>query len=423
MKKLILYIFVVIESFPFCGHADETFSSARQYALGGAYSAVARGAEALFLNPANLGFTQEKKFSINFIGLGAELSNNTLSHLMYQKFVGTYLDADEIDEILDEIPASGLNINSNAKIQGLSIGIGSFAFGIRGFSNYSSYFSREIFELVLMGNELNRVYKFDPIKGDGITAAEIGAAFGQSFKFDQTAINGMAFGLMVRYLHGFSYARVTESEFYTRTTAAAIEGLGHLSMKYAEGGNGFSATSAISFELVNDWTVSFVLHNPLSEMVWDDQAKVVTYDFQIDKNNIEAFLENGGSIDSLFVTADSSRSLTSFSTRMPSIMNFGLSMPFGKDFILNFEIENGFERSSLSSNSLRFLAGAELAVAPFFYARTGVSFGGNFGSQFSGGLGIKINNFCWDLAARTFHGITSETSKGFGVATSLAIRY
>ncbi|RPI03583.1 MAG: hypothetical protein EHM72_01120 [Calditrichaeota bacterium] len=423
MKKLIVNIFLAIEFFPFCVHAEETFSSARQYAMSGAYSAMARGAEALFLNPANLGFPQKKKFSINIIGLGAELSNNTLSHLMYQKYVGTYLDADEIDEILDEIPSSGLNINSNAKIQGFSIGIGSFAFGIRGFSNYSSYFSREIFELVLMGNELNRVYKFNPIKGDGITAAAVGAAFGKSFKFEQTAINAMAFGLMVRYLHGFSYARVTASEFYTQTTAAAIEGLGHLSMNYAEGGNGFSVTSALSFELVNDWTVSFVLHNSLSEMIWNVQAKALNYDFQIDKNNIEAFLENGGSIDSLFVTADSSRMLNSFSTRLPSILNFGLSMPFGNNFNLNFEIENGFERSSLSSNSLRILAGAELAVAPFFYVRSGVSVGGNFGNQFSGGFGIKINNFCWDLAARTFHGITSETSKGFGVATSLAIRY
>ncbi len=51
------YVFKTFLLIGFLGHlseASEIFSNARQYALGGAYSAMVQGAEAIFANPANL---------------------------------------------------------------------------------------------------------------------------------------------------------------------------------------------------------------------------------------------------------------------------------------------------------------------------------------------------------------------------------
>ena len=63
--------------------ASDIFSNARQYGLGGAYSAMVEGAEAAFANTANLYRDPTHRFSMNLLGLGAQVSNNAISHTSY----------------------------------------------------------------------------------------------------------------------------------------------------------------------------------------------------------------------------------------------------------------------------------------------------------------------------------------------------
>lgn len=390
--------------------------------MAGAYAAAARGSEAIFLNPANLGLDTAGAFSMNILGLSADLSNNALSHIIYQRYVGSYLDADEIEEILNAIPREGFDLNSNAKIQGISLAYGPFAFGLRGFSSYSSSFAREIFELLLHGNELNRVYAFDPIAGDGMTAAVIGLGFGKGLNFSQTVIKTLAFGVTARYLYGFSYAHITDSKFYTSTTYSAIEGFGHMGMNYAEGGRGYGLTAAMSIQLSNDWTASMVIQNPASALTWDRNAREMNFDFNIDEHNLEKLLEHGAAIDSVLITSESTRFVSSFETQLPKIFYFGLMMPLLPTFLVVTEFELGFQNTALSSRNPRFMVGSELKLNNHLRVRSGLSIGGSDETYFSGGFGLNVDRFCWDLAMRTYDGITSGTSKGFGLATSLAIR-
>lgn len=402
--------------------AYEIFSSARQYSMGGAYTAVALGAEATFLNPANLGLKNTNKFSMNLLGLGAELSNNAFSHLLYQKYIGDYWDAQEIDLILSEIPDEGVSLNSNAKVQGLSIGIGPFAFGVRGFSSISSYFARELFELALMGNELNRVYTFNPVIGDGISGASVGVAYGKGFHIQRKVVDTISFGLLMRYIHGFSYIDVVESQFFSQTTTSSIEGLGHMIVDYSEGGKGYGLNVATTFKFSNDWQASLVYQNAMSSMRWERNSQKIYFDFHLNHNNLEAILNSKGRIDSLVILQDSSAAVPRFSTYLPQIIRFGLLIPVKDQFNLALEYEQGFETTALSSEHPRFSLGTEIRVSDFFRVRTGISLGGRYENHFSGGLGFVMNRFHWDVAMRTYNGITSTTSKGFGLATSLALR-
>jgi hypothetical protein len=421
LKKPSLYIFIFLTFYSVLP-AAEIFSNARQYGMAGAYAAAARGSEAIFLNPANLGLRPTNTFSMNILGLSADFSNNALSHIIYQRYVGSYLNSDEIEEILNAIPREGFDLNSNAKIQGISVSYGPFAFGVRGFSCYSSSFAREIFELLLHGNELNRVYEFDPIAGDGITAAAIGLGFGKGFDFEQKVVRTLAFGVTARYLYGFSYAHITDSKFYTSTTYSAIEGFGRIGMNYAEGGRGYGLTAAMSVLLENNWTASIVVQNFASSLTWDRNAGEIDFNFHINENNIERLLEHGAVLDSVIITNESTYAVNSFKTQLPSILNIGLMMPLDSTFLVATEFEQGFENTALSSCNPRFIVGAELMLNNHLRVRSGLSIGGNDETYFSGGFGLNIERFCWDVAMRTYDGITSGTSKGFGLATSLAIR-
>lgn len=390
--------------------------------MSGAYAAAARGSEAIFLNPANLGLDSPMLYSMNILGMSVDFANNALSHVIYQRYVGTHLDEDEITEILNAIPKEGFDLSSNAKVQGICLGFGPFAFGVRGFSSYSSSFAREIFELMLRGNEINRVYEFNPVRGDGMTAVAIGLGYGTGISFDARVLKRLSFGVTGRYLYGLSYAHITESTFHTSTTYSAINGNGHLGMNYAEGGRGWGITAGISAQLENKWTFSVVFHNPGSRMTWDRHTRRTTFDFHINEHNFEDLLRRNASIDSIFITNQQDQPLESFNTQLPQLLDLGLMVPLNDKILLLTELELGLKDTALSSRNPRIMAGGEIKLTDNLRVRTGMSQGGSNETYFSGGLGVNINRFCWDVAFRTYGGITSETSTGFGLATSLAVR-
>ncbi|MBN1559877.1 hypothetical protein JW998_06475 [candidate division KSB1 bacterium] len=421
MRKCILNAFVFL-AIPLT--ASEIFSNARQYALGGAYSAMAQGADALFSNPANLYLNHKRKFSMNILGIGAELSNNSISHVTYQRYVGDYLDPEEIDYLLSRIPKEGVSLRSDAKLQAFSIGYGPVAIGIRGFSTYSSLFARELFELAFKGNEINRIYRFDPVKGDGLSVVSAGVALGHSFYFENSVIKNFGFGANFRYLYGLSYTRVTESSFFAQTTYSSMDGAGSIKAEYSEGGAGYGVTVGTTVALYNDFRASVVVENIYSTMDWDKRSRELSFLFDINEERIESILEANGTVDSLIFTQDSSIAVDKFTTSLPSVLRLGLMLPLQANrWYLNYEYEQAFDETEFSAVKRRFVLGVEFLPNRVFRFRIGASFGGNYENHYSGGMGLAFDRFCWDIAFRTYGGITSWASKGFGVATSIAIRY
>jgi len=403
--------------------ASENFSNARQYALGGAYTAMTEGAESVFTNPANLYLNRNHKFSMSLMGLGAEISNNAISHLLYQRYNGDYLDESEIDDILNHIPNDGVNLRSDAKIQGINIGYGPFAVGVRGIFSYSSYFARELFELALKGNEVDRIYRFDPIKGDGMSIGVAGLAVGKAISFDRSVVKNFAFGATFNYLHGLSYTRVTDSHFYSQTTFDTIEGQGQFTVDYSEGGKGYGVNLATTVALFNDIRASVVVENVYSVMRWTKNSQQITFQLDLNQNRITSLFDQNGNVDSLLVTRESNTRIPEFVLVMPSIIRFGMMVPLSQAFIICGEYEISSYETAISSISPRSAVGFEWRPNRVLQMRAGGSFGGTLETHLSAGLGLCLNRFCWDLAVRSYNGITSNTAMGFGVATSVSIRY
>jgi len=404
-------------------NASDIFSNAQQYGLGGAYSAMVEGAEATFANPANLYLDPTHKFSMNLLGLGAQVSNNAISHNSYQRYVGDFLDEQEKTDLLSLIPAEGVKLKSDAKLQGVSLAYGPLAFGVRGFSSYSSIFARELFELALRGNELDRVYSFNPVKGEGMSVAAAGVGLSHNIRITQSVIKNISFGATVSYLYGLSFTRVAESNFYSKTTRSSLEGDGRLVAEYAEGGSGYAVNLGTTIALFNNVRASVVLQNVTSFMTWDKNAKNIYFQFNMNENGFEPILDSGGPIDSVFVTQDSSIAVAKFTTQLPSVMRFAVMIPIREQLTVNTEYEQGFNDSAMSSTRPRLAIGAEYRPSRIIRLRVGVSIGGNYENHYSTGFGLAIDRFCWDVAVRTYNGLSSGTSKGFGLATSLAIRY
>ncbi|MDZ7315268.1 MAG: DUF5723 family protein [candidate division KSB1 bacterium] len=401
--------------------ASDIFTNARQYAMSGAYSAAATGCDAIFLNPANLGLPFRNPFSMNFFGISGDFTNNAWSHVIYQRYVGTYLDEREVETILNAVPREGFELSSNLRLHGLSLGYGPFAFGVRGFSSYSGSFARELFELMLHGNELNRLYEFNPVQGDGMSAIAMGLGFGKGYAVENSVIETLSWGVTARYLYGLSYARITRSHFISQTTFAGISGAGTLDLDYAEGGRGYALTAALSLQLQNKWIASVILHNPLSQMEWDIRAVKSTFDFRLKEQPLEALLRSA-SIDSFFITDYYQEPVEKHLVRLPRVLNIAMAAPFADNYLVSAEFEVGFRDSALSSRDPRLAIGGEIRLTDYLFVRAGASRGGLGPDFFSGGFGISLRRFSFDAAFRTYSGLTSATSTGLGLAAGLSLR-
>ncbi len=153
-------------------------ASPRALALGQAYTALARGPEAVFWNPANLALGSSRQFSWDLLGAGlcVAAENNSFSVATYNAHFTAanekvspngspyYISSVEKKKLLADIPDAGLRMNGDIEptlVAGLPLNGGvAFALGdVRsaiavGFtSGIESEIPKDVLELFFFGNE------------------------------------------------------------------------------------------------------------------------------------------------------------------------------------------------------------------------------------------------------------------------------
>ena len=93
------------------GYGD---SRPRAMGLAGTYTAMARGVESLYWNPANLALKDGPKVSIPLdLGLSYVLENNSWSVSTYNDFNGNFIDEGMKDDMLSDLDKEGLKFNTD----------------------------------------------------------------------------------------------------------------------------------------------------------------------------------------------------------------------------------------------------------------------------------------------------------------------
>ena len=107
---LLLLLAILVTSSPLS--AGTGMTSGRSAAMGGAYLSLADGAEAARFNPANLGLVGYQVNTIEILGLGASIGNNSFSLNDYNTDTGAYLTNADKEYILNKIPDDGLTASA-----------------------------------------------------------------------------------------------------------------------------------------------------------------------------------------------------------------------------------------------------------------------------------------------------------------------
>ena len=243
--------------------------------MAGAYTAVARGQESLFLNPANLGLADNPTVSLGLmqVTLGATLLGPKVDDLWD---IVQYDDTpdERSDEILATLAAGYTEADLDLRIPVAAYQSGRFAMGIGyGLVNRTSA-GRDLLELLFQGYERGRTdYRVGNTASTGARFWDFAVAWGDRF-------GPLMLGATGHYLRGTSVHRGRAYEPVFRADNRQIQ-LDIVSTT-AESGNGLALDLGATLKPTPMLTFTGVVRNAVGGMRWSDERdyRALTLDEQ-----------------------------------------------------------------------------------------------------------------------------------------------
>ena len=418
----------------------------RALALGQAYTALARGPEAVFWNPANLALGGGQKFKWELLGAGLTLitENNSFSVRTYNdNFTDDThrIGRAEKEKLLGDIPADGMRFNADL-VPFLSAGLpvnGGISFplrnGIQAAVTTNVAFGMEgempkdMFELMLFGNEFDRPYEIARWDGSSWLVGGVNFAGAKPWMPDRLVSHLREFTVGgTLKISGGAYGEITRSDggMISRIQGTDLEGF---ALVRRSGGLGFGVDFGVAGVTTDGRTTFSVgmlnLVDFISWSIGSRQDSVyakatrlrVTRFLEPDQVRMRDVLENediDGDGDPDF---REKLSEDGFSRSLPAMLRAGIAhwpMPH-MTVVGNYDqaFSSGFGISPMPKIS----TGAEYRLVPWFPTRIGFSIGGRSSST---GVGFAFGPFnvghaqleFFDLALVTRGGLLPGFSKG-----------
>ncbi len=389
----------------------------------GGFTAISRGVEAVYWNPANLAFSSKSQpgFQMMIYSLTIGTGNNSLNFNSLNKYIGDgesilLTDQDKRD-ILDNINDSGLRFDLTGNGSLFSMSYKNFGLGIeaRSFANMS--IPKDLYENIFfkLGQD-NYDYS---VSGGGQSVVKFKLAYGQSFLNDlifevpllrDTIFREFSAGISLSYLMGVGYANIEKGKAGLSINETGILPNVEFLARSATLGNGVGMDLGLSTYTDNGWQIGLMFENILGAVKWNKDAKVSSYLLDIGENPLfilgEDQLEEIN-IDS--VTTDTSYAIDGFTKRLPFNFRLGIAKNFGR-YLANFELGHVDEATFA-------VLGGRIKWSFFnLYASLGRMLG-NF--NWNTGFGFDFKYFAFDFGISSRTGLTLEHSKGIYLGTSM----
>ena len=241
--------------------------SPRSLGMGGALIGAARGQEAVFLNPANLGLAGSPRWSVALVGVsaGEELQGLDIGEVIDLVQYDDLSDP-ERDELFSEVPASGVKLDVDVRAPVVAAQIGSFGFGVSYLTLGGHALSRDLVELLLYGYEEGRTdYAVDDTQGDRASLWDFAVAYG-------TSTGPVSWGVTGHFLLGQALVRtfMTDPQIDLVNQDINVDYVGLRS----GGGTGVAFDLGAAYQLRRDLTLSGVITSAYARLDWSDDFRV-----------------------------------------------------------------------------------------------------------------------------------------------------
>ncbi len=421
MYRKIIFIIIMILLFISNSIAQEGVS----LGLGGAYTAIARGPEAIFWNPANLALSSElPNFNLRLYSLGFNFGNNVFDIDFYNEYftgtgqedeegnkIGRKLTDSDKDDILGRIPDSGLELLGRGDFSFLAINYKNFGFSIEANAFLKASFPKDAFNMILTDIG-HKTYSFD-IDAEGLSTAKANLSYGKSVLKNKQkklfngaiSVNELAVGFTLSYIKGLAYGEVTESDVKVIIDDQGFNAPSRIVAKSALLGTGFGIDLGVGAVLNNGWQVGLAFENIPGYIKWSNEAKEYIQTFDLKR---KIFINEFSDIEIDDYTDDIENELDSFSQMLPFNVRLGVAKYY-KYLLGNFEISRVYESIGISVGG-----GIDLKFLELFAAYTRA----NNDNYFSSALALNFRYFYIDFGVMNRGGI-GNSSKALSFATSL----
>ncbi|MEO0073960.1 MAG: DUF5723 family protein [candidate division WOR-3 bacterium] len=266
--------------------------------------------EALAVNPAQLALNSQGQRYCRLLSVAGTFYNNSFTFAQYNRYTGIFLDRRDKDDILRSVPREGLTAGAEATAGVAELAFGSCAVAIRTEAAATVLLPKELLELALDGNEIDRMYAGEAMAMTQVfsrAGVGIGSGVGRSLT--------VGFGGHVIKGHWCAELRRLKVEF--AATPSRITGSVLGVYRVANGGQGWALDIGATWRSA-DWLVSGALLDVSQGIDWTVDVREVEYYASFDSVTLYDITRGAGLLNTSELTNGG------FTTTLPAKVNLGL---------------------------------------------------------------------------------------------------
>ena len=320
------------------------------------------------VNPALYSLRGESR--VDFLRARASAGNNAFSMGDYSLYNGDFLTDADKDDILGSVPETGLCTSAYAYGGMGAVVRGRYYLAGGGRAGQNSTMPRDVVDLALHGNEIDRTYSLAGASGEAMALADISLAYSTP-----VSISGRTYfaGARFHYLKGLAYGGVLRAGGTLHTDEESLSGEGEVVTRTAQGGSGYSLDLGMSHRTHSHIIISAYVLNALSGMNWTDNCKE-----EVNGLVAENIAFGSSDIDSLIDDYHESRDLDSFSTSIAPVLGIGLEKALSWTY-LSVLYTQGFRQGAFTTGKPRLAVSGMWESIWFVDLSVGLAYESGFG--------------------------------------------
>lgn len=420
MSRRIFLLFFFLSGTITASFSGTGWHNARVLAMAGA--GLSLDDQSVPVNPAQLALRGEQHWKLSLMQIGGLAANDALRKDHYDRYNGAFLDEAAKKDLLNAIPAVGLDFYGCVEAQPLALQYGSFAFSTQLTAAVNGRLAKETCELLLYGNELDRVYHFNPLAGDALVVSSYALSFGRSFPCPRSGVQHLGAGVSVKYLRGHAFEQITDidAETVTRYTSLAAKGSAH--WRRAQGGDGLGVDVGLTATFLQHWRASLVVENAFGQITWNRTPEAGHAEFSVVSSTVERIVADDLDFDEVVLTQDTTRAIAAFAEQLPVLVRLGFGREF-KSWRVAVELFRSSRQSAWAGDKTALAAGVEYRAAQAVFLRAGARLGDHLSPACTAGLGLALGPMRWDVAVMPFAGLAPGQLKGVALATGMTFHF
>ncbi|MBU1637728.1 hypothetical protein KKC97_08705 [bacterium] len=378
---------------------------------------------ALHGNPAILGpNAKQEPMTLEALSFNAAAVNNAFSVTFWNDQIARdhYLTAADKRDIMDRLSGDELRIHANASAPLAGITYRQMAASVTVESALNARAPKEVFELALYGNELNRAYDLGDFEGESYTLFNIAAGF--SYKFEQEWIPELYGGIGFHFYQGIDYEKVVNADGELTVTDSLITGYTIIQRVRADYGDGVGFDLGGLAVLSDRWKLGASLRQVGGTISWDiNESELQVWESDSAGIIIDS-LDDDDYLERVFQTEDAEIAGGTYSSELPVLIGLDSRYEATSRISLMGSLLIRSKTSAQGDGGLEAGVATEVRARPWLPLHAGFSAGGSPGWQFGIGGGLRFKSYEMTLGWTWNRGLFNA-ARGVSFGLSQQIRF